>query len=245
MRRGIIGDVHNNLKALEQIYDMLVTEGVDEIYHCGDLIDRGDDPEGVLKFCVDKKLKGVIGNHDEAILRKHVLTYEAPRKEDKYRSYAAMINVTGATEYLLSLPPILVFEDCKTIFTHAGIDPHKMIEDQNTMCCYISMCNRSEPGMSRWWGVDRKGRYEDANRLEGWERWYNLYSFDYDVYAGHMTVKDPTRIEFPRSPGKYLTYIDTGAWYTGQLTAAIVGPNGFEKYVQTPKLREGAKYHAY
>ena len=245
MRYGVIGDIHGAITHLEAIYDMLLAEGVDEIWHLGDLIDRGESTKAVLEFCIKHKMKGVIGNHDEALLRKHVFEHKPPKNPDKFKSYCAILEVEGAIEYLAQLPKLHIIEESKSILTHAGINPYHPLEKQNSMCCYISMVNEKEPGVSRWWGTDRKQRTEDQNREDGWERWYNLYTLPYDIYAGHMTVKYPMRMEFRKSPGKFLTYTDTGAWYTGMLTAAIIGPQGFEKFINTPKLREGTHHSDY
>jgi predicted phosphodiesterase len=244
MKYGIIGDIHGSPLYFEMLYNMLLKE-VDEIWHLGDLVDRGPSTKGVLQFCLKHKIKGVIGNHDEALLRKHILNKRPPLNKDKEKSYYEVLEVDGAVEYLLQLPKSHVIEESKSVLVHAGVNPYLPVHKQNSMACYISMCNPKEPGVSRWWGTDRKGRTEEQNREDGWERWYHLYDQPYDVYAGHMTVKNPLRLEFKKSPGKFLTYLDTGANYTGMLSAAVIGPGGFEKFVSTPKLKEGNCYHTY
>jgi len=84
-RRAAIGDIHNSLKALKELYEMLEHESIDEIYHLGDLIDRGDDPMGVLAFCMEKGIEGVRGNHDGALLEKHLKPQMPPNNKDKLK----------------------------------------------------------------------------------------------------------------------------------------------------------------
>lgn len=238
-RRAVFGDVHNNLKALKEMYYMLEHESLDEIYHLGDILDRGEDPMGVLDFCIEKGIEGVQGNHEGALYEKHLKTLSPPKNKDKLRSYEAVLTVSGAMEYLARQPKIRIFEDVKSIAVHAGIDPLKALADQNRMCSYIGMVNPNSPGNSRWWNTDRRGNTEEQNRAHGWVRWYELYDYPYHVYQGHTTHREAQVTTFPKQPNFKRIELDTGAWYTGVLTAAIIGPDGPEKLITTKRIREG------
>jgi len=239
MRIACFGDVHGDIKNLKLLYSMLEHESLDAIYHLGDLVDRGPDPAGVIGFCIEKHIKGVAGNHDEALLRKHILTKTPPINKDKLRSYNAIVSTHGATEYLQSLPKIVVLEQLKSLLVHAGINPLKSLEEQNSMCCYVSMVNPDFPGLSRWSGIDRKGIPEQENRINGWRRWYELYSLPYHVYHGHTVVKDPSATPFVLQKSYNRVALDTGSWFTGMLSAAIIDTNGIKKFISTPRVRLG------
>lgn len=238
MRIACFADVHGDLKNLKLLYSMLEHQSLDAIYHLGDLVDRGPDPAGVLDFCIHKKVKGVIGNHDDAILKKNILLKTPPHSKDKLKSYEAILTTDGATEYLSSLPKIVVIKELSSILVHAGIDPFKSIEAQNSVCCYVSMVHKDFPGTSRWSGTDRKGNPESVNRDAGWRRWYELYDFPYHVYHGHTVVKEPTITPFLLRPSFNRVALDTGAWFTGMLSAAIIDTNG-TKFLSTPRVRFG------
>lgn len=240
MRVACLGDVHGSIDSLVKLYQMLEHETLDDIYHLGDLIDRGPDTAGVLRFCMEKRLKGVMGNHEGALISKHIEGGNPPKNPDKLRSYNAVLSTDGALEYLKALPNIVVLEELSAILVHAGVDPLKPLAAQNRMCSYVSMVNPAAPGTSRWWGVDRRGRHENQNRAEGWVRWYELYNEPYDVFHGHIVYEKPHVSTLPN--GRRRFGVDTGAHWTGMLTAAIIGPNGFEKFVSTEKTREGSFY---
>jgi hypothetical protein len=62
----IIGDVHGRADLLQA----LVTEigirlgGDVDLYHVGDLIDRGPDSKAVIQTCIDEGIQGILGNHE-------------------------------------------------------------------------------------------------------------------------------------------------------------------------------------
>lgn len=245
-RIACFGDVHGNIDGLKELYAKLEHESLDAIYHLGDLIDRGPDPAGVIQFLMEKKIGGVAGNHDSALLKKHILEAKPPKSKDKLRSYQAILGTSGAVQYLQSLSKILVFEELGTILVHAGVDPLKPLTAQNSMCCYVSMVNPSEPGSSRWCGIDRKGNSESVNREKGWRMWYELYNLPYNVYHGHLAVSDPRIEAFPLRPDRKRVMLDTGAWFTGMLSAAIIkDSSGPEKFVSTTKIRCGKSGDGY
>ena len=64
MRIAVLSDVHANLPALEAV---LADAGpVDAIWHLGDVVGYGPDPDGVVERLRDAGATGVKGNHDAA-----------------------------------------------------------------------------------------------------------------------------------------------------------------------------------
>jgi diadenosine tetraphosphatase ApaH/serine/threonine PP2A family protein phosphatase len=64
MRIAVVSDVHSNLIALEAV---LAHAGmVDAVWHLGDIVGYGPDPDGVVERLADVGALGVRGNHDAA-----------------------------------------------------------------------------------------------------------------------------------------------------------------------------------
>lgn len=73
MRKIIIGDVHGCLRELEALLDMCSLQPADQLFFIGDLIDKGTDSVGVVKYVYELSLKLnvklILGNHEEKFLR--------------------------------------------------------------------------------------------------------------------------------------------------------------------------------
>ncbi|MEN2993946.1 MAG: metallophosphoesterase family protein [Thermodesulfovibrio sp.] len=67
MKIGILGDIHGNIEALKIAYQTAVEEGVERIYHLGDLGGYAPFVNEVVEFLIEKNIEGVQGNYDEAI----------------------------------------------------------------------------------------------------------------------------------------------------------------------------------
>src|SRR5512138_1036464 len=66
MRIAVLSDIHANLPALDAV---LADAGVvDAIWHLGDVVGYGPDPDGVIARLRERGAVGVRGNHDTAAL---------------------------------------------------------------------------------------------------------------------------------------------------------------------------------
>ena len=66
MRIAVLSDIHANLRALDA---MLATLGeVDALWHLGDVVGYGPDPDAVVERLRERGAIGVRGNHDTAAL---------------------------------------------------------------------------------------------------------------------------------------------------------------------------------
>lgn len=67
---AIIGDIHGEAEQLERLLEFLdkyypsIT-----IFSTGDLVDRGPDSKKVIDICIERDIKAVCGNHDDAFRR--------------------------------------------------------------------------------------------------------------------------------------------------------------------------------
>jgi len=64
MRVAILSDIHSNLQALEAVLASIGT--VDAVWHLGDVVGYGPEPDGVVQRLRDIAAVGVRGNHDDA-----------------------------------------------------------------------------------------------------------------------------------------------------------------------------------
>lgn len=58
----VIGDIHGCLSTLQAL--IAKAGPVDQIISAGDLIDRGPDSFGVIKYCIDNNIQVCLGNHE-------------------------------------------------------------------------------------------------------------------------------------------------------------------------------------
>jgi predicted phosphodiesterase len=66
MRVAVLSDIHSNLVALDAVLAHAGT--VDAVWHLGDVVGYGPDPDGVVARLIEVGALGVRGNHDAAAL---------------------------------------------------------------------------------------------------------------------------------------------------------------------------------
>jgi predicted phosphodiesterase len=66
MRIAVLSDIHGNLVALDAVLAHAGT--IDGLWHLGDVVGYGPDPDGVVARLADIRAVGVRGNHDAAAL---------------------------------------------------------------------------------------------------------------------------------------------------------------------------------
>jgi len=66
MRIAVLSDIHSNLVALDAV--LAHAGSVDAVWHLGDVVGYGPDPDGVVARLASVGAVGVMGNHDAAAL---------------------------------------------------------------------------------------------------------------------------------------------------------------------------------
>jgi predicted phosphodiesterase len=64
VRVAVLSDIHSNLVALDAVLD--AAGPVDAVWHLGDVVGYGPDPDGVVERLAGTGALGVAGNHDRA-----------------------------------------------------------------------------------------------------------------------------------------------------------------------------------
>lgn len=90
---ALVSDIHGNLPALEAVLaDIDSREGVDAIYHLGDLVGYAPWPNEVVETLQRRAIAGVAGNYDSTTATDHHhcgCRYEDPEQEElSHQSYA-------------------------------------------------------------------------------------------------------------------------------------------------------------
>jgi diadenosine tetraphosphatase ApaH/serine/threonine PP2A family protein phosphatase len=64
MRIAVLSDIHSNIVALDAVLSSIVT--IDAVWHLGDVVGYGPEPDAVVARLTELGAKGVRGNHDAA-----------------------------------------------------------------------------------------------------------------------------------------------------------------------------------
>lgn len=101
MRIAVLSDIHSNLVALDAV---LADAGdVDAVWHLGDVVGYGPDPDGVVARLQEVDAIGVRGNHDSAALGGPEIAWFNPDARRAAEWTAAVISPDTA-EWLAGLP---------------------------------------------------------------------------------------------------------------------------------------------
>ena len=132
----IVGDIHGCYDELIMLINKLQSEYpndnvIDNLYHVGDLVNKGPASIKVISFCNKYKIKGVLGNHDLSMLS-HVdklsvsPSYEIPPKYEYIKSLSQ-----SDIAYMKSLPLSIHFPELNVVIIHAGFIPDIPFLDQS------------------------------------------------------------------------------------------------------------------
>lgn len=223
---AVIGDIHGCVEELKTLYDRLCWLSLDEIWAAGDLVDRGPDSGGVVRFCRKNRIQTVMGNHEESILKLWDARAARPdsflcRNEDKLRTINQLTEED--IDFLRRSPKLHVFDENGLLIVHGGLWPRVSWQDQPHNVVRAQMIHPGQFGGCRWWGKDapmgKSKRTEEESRAEGWVRWYEIYDHEYDVVYGHSVFTQPF---IHQNPGAGRTIgIDTASCFGGMVTAGI------------------------
>ncbi len=122
MKIAILADIHSNLEALETVLKELEKFKIKEIWHLGDIVGYGPNPNECVEIIGEKKILSLAGNHDLAVVGK-ISTLDF----NPYAAAAIKLNAQELTEknkkFLVNLPLTLKPEK-NIILTHGSIrDP--------------------------------------------------------------------------------------------------------------------------
>lgn len=143
MATYVFSDVHGHYKTLERLFDRVSPADDDKIFMLGDMIDRGPDAVGVMRFCRNLQDKGatvLMGNHEDLMLS----FFDDPHSGDNYVNWAINGGLKTASgleklpeeeidelmEWARALPLCAYARVGERLyfFSHAGINPARSWE---------------------------------------------------------------------------------------------------------------------
>ncbi len=194
----IIGDVHGCLKELTALLKKTKFDAQkDRLIFLGDLINKGPDSVGVVRFVREGGFECIIGNHELGFLK----SLDDPRYFNS--GFKEFYNDLGSEreeviKWLKGLP--LYIEDDNFICIHGGLKPGVSLDKQR-----VDIATRI-----RTWTAS-----SETINIEGATPWYDHYDGDKLVVYGHwaaqgLMIRDNT------------IGLDTGCVWGGKLTALIL-----------------------
>jgi len=240
-RTIIVGDTHGCLNELKGLIDKVGYDPTcgDRVILVGDMVDRGPDSCGVVRFARENKFESVCGNHDNKFIRYHghevkrLASLDAPRpyknpmrfNEDKHQTYNGLTQEDH--DWLASLPDFILLESLKTLVVHAGVmpgrDPLGQPGNVYRHCRYVSDKDLSLVNLDT----------STYAKPEGSTFWADLYDGGLNVVHGHHVIDmENPKVTTTKTGSGRVFGIDTGCCFGGRLTAAIFNEDGGHEFVQ-------------
>lgn len=119
MRIAVLSDIHSNLPALDAV--LAHAGSVDAIWHLGDVVGYGPDPDGVVARLAERGAIGVRGNHDAAALGGPEIQWFNP--EAAAAAAWTRDTISSTTRAWLEAQPLRRIEDQATLVHGSPRDP--------------------------------------------------------------------------------------------------------------------------
>jgi hypothetical protein len=231
MRTVCIGDIHGCLELLEQLLEKIKYDPAeDHLVFVGDLIDRGPDPAGVVRFVRALQLRGRVtvirGNHEDKCIRWLAAEARAKKggRENKVHNRGGSVRqaqwheLTEEEVKWLGELPIFVKVLPDWYAVHAGFEDIPMSEQKADRVIRV-----------RWLDPitgEHKGMDQDSDnpfdKPAGAVFWMDRWKGPENIVYGHVVHSRATpRVDRPHE-GVETWGIDTGACFGGALTALVL-----------------------
>lgn len=230
-RMFVVGDIHGHFTLLEQrLHDLNFRKDKDFLFSVGDLVDRGPESHLAVKYTMEPWFYAVQGNH-ELMTLEHGLTsfhtrnggewYVDMHEEDPERAkrFATML---GSLPLVLEVvtPSGRKVGLCHASFPATKFDSEMQLTDWNdapALACRKDWPFDENPLLwDRYQFQRARSMMQRAPeyRSERKMREFNVANVDH-VYFGHTPIKEPMTVG-------NMTWLDTGAFATGNLTVLEV-----------------------
>lgn len=228
----IIGDAHGTIDEFNQLLDKLNYDSKKHrIILCGDIIDRGPDPIGLLRQIRKMNIESVFSNHEEKALRwrtheaLHDLTGKPNPMKVKSEKRKSEWNELSKSDlqWMNDLPYKIHIKDNWYVI-HAGLEP------------VVDFHKQDMEHIIRLRYVDEEGRFVKLKRGKKDQPkktyfWADKWEQPYNILFGHQRHETPTKYTHQNN---VCIALDTGCCFGGHLTAYILEQ---DKFVQVKAKR--------
>lgn len=234
----IVGDVHGCLDEFRALLNLVsFVQGRDRLVQVGDLMDRGPDPVGCVRFARKLGAEVLMGNHEEKHVRfrKHEANRQATGKKNPMKPFplekvaqnAALSDEEVA--WMAALPMTLNLGN-GLMAVHAGLEPAFSFQDQSKAVLRVRYVNAN----GKMVGFTEGSLDQPPSTVYWTEQWKGPESVVYG-HAVH-SLTDP-RVDSVSGNGKCFG-IDTGCVFGGRLTAMVLNPGREPEFAQVQAQRE-------
>ena len=146
MARIAVGDVQGCLPELRQLLKQAdFRSDCDEVWFVGDLVNRGPDSLGTLRFvrALGDNARVVLGNHDLHLLAVAFGGSRKLRADDTLDDILNAADRESLMEWLVSRP--LAVREGSDLMVHAGIVPQWTVEEVMTLSAEVEQALRIDP----------------------------------------------------------------------------------------------------
>ncbi len=237
MRTLVIGDVHGCLDEFRALLDLVsFARGRDRLIQVGDLMDRGPDPVGCVRFAREIGAEVLMGNHEEKHIRwrRHEAVRFATGKKNPMRAFspakAAQSRALSDDDlrWMEALPRVLEIAP-NLMAVHAGFEPALPAQEQSSAVLRVRYVDANGEMI----GFAPGSLDQPPDTVYWTERWKGPESVVYG-HAVHSLV-DPRIDQFQ---GGRCFGIDTGCVFGGRLTAMVLVDGHEPEFVQVQSQRE-------
>ncbi|MEM9740548.1 MAG: metallophosphoesterase family protein [Pseudomonadota bacterium] len=234
---AIIGDVHGALGPLETLVAKLELSSGDHLIFVGDLVDKGPDPAGVVRFIrhlhetAPFKVTLIEGNHED----KHRRYYANKTKRPKVAKAMAVMSrelrdldkalCVADRDFLATAIPFLRLPDWKVLIVHGGIP-----QDLTIFPGTVEQANALKGKARTSFRKILRTRY--VSKINGRFLAYGeespgdpFWAETYDGRFGHVLFGHQPFMEGPACYS-HATGLDTACIHGGSLTALVLPERG-------------------
>lgn len=246
-RTIVVGDIHGCLDEFRALVERVgYRQGEDRLIIAGDLVDRGPDSAGVVRYAMSIGAEAIQGNHDAKLLRRrgHILKstvnphYRNPMFPDMDQEHTISQLSDIEIAWLSGLSYYIELPEYNTIVVHAGLTPGKSVAEQSKEI--LTMVRYVDPDTHKMMPLVIPG----FRQPEGSKFWAEIWDGKQDVIFGHTVVGRECIKDWDAPSGARCYGIDTGCVFGGRLSAMILDPDmpNVREVVQVSAAREYSRY---
>lgn len=211
MAKYIISDIHGCIDEFREMVNKISLGSNDKLYILGDLVDRGPDSIGCIRYAKSLNANVILGNHEHKIIKWSEHKSYIPHNKQYYANLK-----DSDIDYLKSLP-LSVKIAKHTYGIHAGIRNKNPIDkqtDDDLLTLRFTDINGKYISIKK---IKKAGSVKLANAYF----WTHFYNKPYNIVYGHQVHSTNSIKITPINRGIACYGIDTGVCFGGNLSCLV------------------------